>query len=505
MGIKHLGGLVAIVMSAHAWAGPVWANPTWEPTTEAPVPPDAARRVLRLGLYNRDSDAWQGWDKLIRHYGSMLDGLTPVVTPLTLNDGRVVSGLVAQGPATTDVAERCRRLVDAGAPCMVQAIRTRPATPPASPPTRTEVVGSTTPAAVSSLAAPKPPAKPRAPLTEPTAVASAVPPAPARTSGEKAIRLGFYTKEADAQRGWQTLTRHHPQVFEGLTPVIYPTELPGRGTFHVLAAVALVPTDLTDRCVRLKDEGEGCTLSRLPSAELAASASTRPPVAVVVAPLQPEPEPELKRESEAPPMTPVISGGLSADPSTATSANSSTATTAEASTGTAAQPGDIPAAVPAEPPPARQDRIIISIADKKLYYTSTDGAVRTFPVAVARSRKLIVTGETHVVNKRVNPIWRPTPEMRKKDPKLPVKVGPGPKNPMGAYSLDLGWQYIRIHGTNEPQSIGGATSSGCYRMHASDIKALYKLAGVGTPVQVVEGSVQRGDISLTRTSVGTAF
>jgi len=161
------------------------------------------------------------------------------------------------------------------------------------------------------------------------------------------------------------------------------------------------------------------------------------------------------------------------------------------------QPKPEPAALPVPKAPPQPDAsasaeaILISVADRKLRVLLADGSSRSFPIAVGRSRDLIPIGTTEVLRKRRNPTWVPTPEMRRRDPTLPVSVPPGPRNPMGLYALDLGWTYYRIHGTNEPQSIGRAASSGCFRMLPKDIEAVFKLVDVGTKVTVIEGRLPK--------------
>jgi lipoprotein-anchoring transpeptidase ErfK/SrfK len=160
-----------------------------------------------------------------------------------------------------------------------------------------------------------------------------------------------------------------------------------------------------------------------------------------------------------------------------------------------AQPKPAALPVPKAPPQpeasAPAEAILISVADRKLRVLLADGSSRSFPIAVGRSRDLIPIGTTEILRKRRNPTWVPTPEMRRRDPKLPVSVPPGPRNPMGLYALDLGWTYYRIHGTNEPQSIGRAASSGCFRMLPKDIEAVFKLVDVGTKVTVIEGRLPK--------------
>lgn len=136
------------------------------------------------------------------------------------------------------------------------------------------------------------------------------------------------------------------------------------------------------------------------------------------------------------------------------------------------------------PSPLGPNSIVISIPDRKLQFHAPDGNVYVWPVAVARNEAYTIYGDTEVTLKRPNPTWVPTPNMRANDPSLPASVGPGPSNPLGAYALNLGFPYIRIHGTNNPDSVGYAASSGCYRMHADAIEFLFNSVDVGTRVRV---------------------
>jgi lipoprotein-anchoring transpeptidase ErfK/SrfK len=67
---------------------------------------------------------------------------------------------------------------------------------------------------------------------------------------------------------------------------------------------------------------------------------------------------------------------------------------------------------------------------------------------------------------------------------LPISVGPGPRNPLGPRAIYLGWGEYRIHGTNAPQTIGSAASSGCFRMHNTDAIDLFDRVHIGAPVIV---------------------
>jgi lipoprotein-anchoring transpeptidase ErfK/SrfK len=98
------------------------------------------------------------------------------------------------------------------------------------------------------------------------------------------------------------------------------------------------------------------------------------------------------------------------------------------------------------------------------------------------------SGTNKISRKAEWPDWRPPAEMRererKKGKKLPIVMAGGPGNPLGARALYLGDTLYRIHGTNQPHTIGMAVSSGCIRMRNEDVMDLYERVGVGTKVIV---------------------
>jgi lipoprotein-anchoring transpeptidase ErfK/SrfK len=94
-------------------------------------------------------------------------------------------------------------------------------------------------------------------------------------------------------------------------------------------------------------------------------------------------------------------------------------------------------------------------------------------------------GVHKVTAKREWPDWRPPEEMLKRQPYLPDYMPGGPDNPLGARALYLGSTLYRIHGSNEPWTIGRAVSSGCIRMRNEDVIDLYGRVGVGTKVVVI--------------------
>lgn len=128
--------------------------------------------------------------------------------------------------------------------------------------------------------------------------------------------------------------------------------------------------------------------------------------------------------------------------------------------------------------------LVIDTSARRLYYVLGNGQAIEYKIAVGRPGAQW-SGETFVSRKAEWPRWTPTPNMRRKNPRLPKFVKGGKSNPLGARAMYLGWSDLRIHGTNTPSSIGQAASSGCYRMHNSDVKDLYTRVHVGAPVVVL--------------------
>jgi lipoprotein-anchoring transpeptidase ErfK/SrfK len=128
--------------------------------------------------------------------------------------------------------------------------------------------------------------------------------------------------------------------------------------------------------------------------------------------------------------------------------------------------------------------IVVKTEQRRLYYVIDDKHALRFPVGVGRAGKEW-TGEAHIEGKYVRPAWSPPDEIRRDHPNMPdVIPGGSTNNPMGAAALTMRGGEYAIHGTNNPRSIGGFVSYGCIRMYNSDIRRLYSLVDVGTPVIV---------------------
>ena len=128
--------------------------------------------------------------------------------------------------------------------------------------------------------------------------------------------------------------------------------------------------------------------------------------------------------------------------------------------------------------------IVISTAERRLYYTLGNGQAIQYAVGVGRPG-FEWSGTKTVTMKREWPDWRPPAQMLKRRPDLPRYMSGGVNNPLGARAMYLGGSLYRIHGSSEPETIGQAVSSGCIRMTNEDVIDLYSRTRVGTRVVVM--------------------
>jgi len=125
--------------------------------------------------------------------------------------------------------------------------------------------------------------------------------------------------------------------------------------------------------------------------------------------------------------------------------------------------------------------IIISTSERFLYLIQGNGRALRYGIGVGREG-FQWQGLQKITRKQEWPDWTPPPEMIARQPYLPRFMAGGPGNPMGARALYLGATVYRIHGTNQPQTIGSAVSSGCFRLVNADVTDLYERIPVGTKV-----------------------
>ncbi|SFJ68034.1 L,D-transpeptidase [Jannaschia pohangensis] len=129
--------------------------------------------------------------------------------------------------------------------------------------------------------------------------------------------------------------------------------------------------------------------------------------------------------------------------------------------------------------------ILVDIDSRVLHHWQPDGSYGLYPSSVPMSEDLTRRGRTSVVQKVVGPTWRPTPNMRRRNPEWPAVVGPGPDNPLGTHALYLSWTYYRIHGTHDTRKIGRRSSSGCIGLYNEHIAEVFGRTVVGTQVLLI--------------------
>ena len=152
--------------------------------------------------------------------------------------------------------------------------------------------------------------------------------------------------------------------------------------------------------------------------------------------------------------------------------------------------GEKPAITPAKPPVVYLEKdeppgtVIVDTGGRMLYYVLPDRRAYGYPISVGRDG-FTWTGTERISRIASWPSWTPPPEMRQRQPGLPITVSGGLINPLGAKALYLGNTIYRIHGTNNERSIGRASSSGCFRMTNEHVTHLATLVRTGTVVRVV--------------------
>jgi lipoprotein-anchoring transpeptidase ErfK/SrfK len=127
--------------------------------------------------------------------------------------------------------------------------------------------------------------------------------------------------------------------------------------------------------------------------------------------------------------------------------------------------------------------IFISTAERRLYLVLGDGRALRYGIGVGRDG--FRWGGVHRISaKKEWPSWTPPSQMLARRPDLPRHMAGGIDNPLGARAMYLGSTLYRIHGSNEPETIGQAVSSGCFRMTNEDVTDLYSRVSIGTTVVV---------------------
>jgi len=176
-------------------------------------------------------------------------------------------------------------------------------------------------------------------------------------------------------------------------------------------------------------------------------------------------------------------------------ATSAAATAQPIDTSIRDEPGTLPNAADEQLPPALRRQvvffrsnevpgtIVVHTSERFLYVVQGNGRALRYGIGVGRDG-FQWQGLLRISRKQEWPDWTPPPEMIARQPYLPRFMAGGPGNPMGARALYLGDTVYRIHGTNQPHTIGSAVSSGCFRLVNPEVIDLYDRVPIGTKVVV---------------------
>jgi len=144
----------------------------------------------------------------------------------------------------------------------------------------------------------------------------------------------------------------------------------------------------------------------------------------------------------------------------------------------------------------KHEGIVVILPELRMYYfLPQENKVHVFPVGIGKQGLATPKVTSYISNKRKNPTWRPTQEMRRRyfekhGKEMALEIQAGPDNPFGKYALRLGNSEYLIHGTNQRFGIGMRASSGCIRLFDDDIKWLFDNVPLNTKVRIIEQPIK---------------
>lgn len=148
-------------------------------------------------------------------------------------------------------------------------------------------------------------------------------------------------------------------------------------------------------------------------------------------------------------------------------------------------------------PDVPKSGIVINLVEMRLYfYPPNKREVYIFPVGIGREGWESPLGAWTIIERTPLPTWHAPESIREARAKegvfIPKEVPPGPENPLGDYAMRLSNHTYLIHGTNDPSGVGRRSSAGCIRMYPEDIKKLFQMTSMGSPVRIINYPYKAG-------------
>lgn len=149
------------------------------------------------------------------------------------------------------------------------------------------------------------------------------------------------------------------------------------------------------------------------------------------------------------------------------------------------------------PSELKKNTIVINLAEMRLYYWSEHkNKIYIFPIGIGKENWETPTGEMTIIRKIKQPTWIVPSSIYNYHKSIGAEIQhvipPGPNNPMGSYALGLSRKKYFIHGTNLTSGVGRRSTAGCIRLYEEDIKQLYDMVNIGTPVTIINKPYKAG-------------
>ena len=147
-------------------------------------------------------------------------------------------------------------------------------------------------------------------------------------------------------------------------------------------------------------------------------------------------------------------------------------------------------------PKIQPNEVVVNIAEKRLFYLHGDSMqLYVWPVGIGRTQSQTPLGSMHVIAMRKNPTWYVPKDALREAHAIgffdhPVRVDPGPENPLGKYAISLSKRSYLIHSTHDPTMVGTRNTSGCMNMYPEDSQQLYRMLKVSDKVHIVNMPVK---------------